>query len=384
MHVKNRYLSNAIDKKRKILPLVGILGARQVGKSTLLRDLIGKASEIPYFTLDRQEVLREARRSAENFILSRTDDFKNPVIIDEAHKAPALFDALKVLADERKTRGIVLLTGSVDFSLAAGVRETLTGRLGVCRLHPLTVGEIAQRGFLQPKATLKEVDAWIERGGMPAICQIRTRVERDALIEEWLQAVCYRDLLQLKGARYDPVIAREVLNIVARLPDSSQSDIAHEMGEDSRVIAKHLRGLEALFVINQIRPYKRLGCSGATRFQLFDSAVARYLGATVGTCRGILLVNEFLARFEYSGNPRPSLAFLARRGHTKIDLIVEEEKGLRALVVIERAELDSYRLRSLKSLVGEGDLPKIEIVAPIAERMIISKGIEMVPTQEYC
>ena len=84
MHIRNRLLANIINKKAKILPLVGILGARQTGKSTLLRDIISKGDNIPYYTLDRQELLREAKRAGESFILSRTSEFTTPIIIDEA------------------------------------------------------------------------------------------------------------------------------------------------------------------------------------------------------------------------------------------------------------------------------------------------------------
>lgn len=152
MHLRQRFLISIIKKKQKVFPLVGVLGARQVGKSTLLRDLIGKLGDIPYFTLDRPEILQELRTRAESFILANSNDFSTPIILDEAHKAPQAFDVLKVLADERKNRGIVTITGSVDFSLASGVRETLTGRIGLCRLYPLSVSEVAQRQLTTPFA----------------------------------------------------------------------------------------------------------------------------------------------------------------------------------------------------------------------------------------
>jgi predicted AAA+ superfamily ATPase len=147
MHLRNRHLIDKIVKRRKAFPLVGVLGARQVGKSTLLRDILAKQLGVTYITLDRPQILRDAKSRPEGFVLTHTEEFKKPIIIDEAHKAPPLFDVLKVLADERKNRGIVLLTGSVDFLSVSGIRETLTGRIGMTRLYPLTVGEIAQRRF---------------------------------------------------------------------------------------------------------------------------------------------------------------------------------------------------------------------------------------------
>lgn len=382
MHIRNRLLANIINKKAKILPLVGILGARQTGKSTLLRDIISKGDNIPYYTLDRQELLREAKRAGESFILSRTSEFTTPIIIDEAQKAPNLFNALKVLADEKRNRGIVLLTGSVEFTAAQGVRETLTGRIAICRLYPLTLSELAQINPKDFSPTQSDIQSWIERGGMPAICQFRDATERANLIEEWLQAVCMRDLNQLHGARYDGILAREILHTIAQSPKSSQADIARELGQDSRKIGKHLLALQSLFVITEIRPNKQLGSSGFPRYYILDAAIARYLGANEKTARTILIINETLSHYEYSGQPRPELTFFEVRGRTQIDLMIRSQDEQKSVVISDRVEVDQYQLRSLRSLVRKGITKSISIVAPVVDPVIIEDGIKLVPVKD--
>ncbi len=396
MHLRSRYLSNLIIKKRKTWPLVAIFGARQVGKSTLLRDAIAKPAQIPYFTLDRPEILRRLRNGAESFILEETANFKTPIIIDEAHKAPAIFDVLKVLADERRTRGVVIITGSVDFSMASGVRETLTGRLGVCRLYPFTVGEIKQQKFstfwgnakaqrkLRENISVADIETWITRGGMPGICWLADAAERSAMIEEWLQSVCYRDLQQLKGSRYDGALAREILSLLAHNPETSAAAMAAALGEDSRRISKHLRGLEALYVLHRVRPLKAAGGVGFDRFYLFDAAVAAHLGAARKTLYSILLINESLAQHEYAGLTRAELFHYASRGKTKLDLVIKSEGRYFGFAVSDRAEQSSATLRSLEATAQKKIFSGISVLAPVTQDLLLRPGVRLEPFFYYC
>ncbi len=397
MHLRQRFLISIIKKKQKVFPLVGVLGARQVGKSTLLRDLIGKLGDIPYFTLDRPEILQELRTRAESFILANSNDFSTPIILDEAHKAPQAFDVLKVLADERKNRGIVTITGSVDFSLASGVRETLTGRIGLCRLYPLSVSEVAQRQLTTPfaarelgkrtsaaPASVKEVETWLARGGMPAICQLSNRVERELVIEDWLQSVCYRDLPQLKGARYDGALARQLLGLIAKSPHYSESEMARVLGEDTRRVKSHLRGLEALFVIYRIAPYREGGGSGFDLFCLHDAAIASYLGADRKTLYLILVVNEILTQFEYGSLGRVSLFHYSSRGRLKLSLVIKANEKLTPMAILDRDAPTSNEIKSLRAMVQNQTFQKINCLAPVSQAVEIHKGLRLIPYEHIC
>lgn len=391
MHLRTRHIIDILKKKARMLPIVGVLGPRQVGKSTLLRDLLAAKQEIPYFTLDRPELLREVKSKPEAFILNQSNDLLNPIIIDEAQKAPKLFDVLKVLADERRTRGIIYITGSVDFSKVSGVRETLTGRIAIARLYPMTIAELSNRPLYHrlsdpnapSPATSREVESWIERGGMPAICKFNDPTERSTLISEWLQAVCYRDLLQLKGTRYDGSQAYDLLELIARNPEHSQADLARQLGVDSRLVAKYLAAFEALYIVHRVRPYKaRLG-SGFDRFYIFDAGVAAHLGASRKTRYTILLLNEICAQAEYSGAKRIEIYYYALRGRTKFDLLVKSAAELHPLVVSERAEVDPYLRRSLTALSMAAQFKKIAVVAPVVNRYELSTNVSVRPFTDY-
>ncbi len=396
MHLRNRHIIDQITKKKRAFPLVGILGARQVGKSTLLRELIGKKGAIPYFTLDRPEVLMQLRSRTEDFILTETADFQSPIIIDEAHKAPQIFDVLKVLADEKKRRGIVTITGSVDFSQVAGVRETLTGRIGICRLYPLTVAEVWQHEFRtrwlkgrpeknpQSEVRSQHIDAWLDRGGMPGICWLRDAAERESIIDEWLGSVCYRDLLQLKGARFDGALAREILTLVARAPQTSAAELATRLGVDARIVSKHLNGLEALFVVTRIKPLSSAGGTGGDRFYLLDAAVAAFLGAPRKVLYTVLMINEIVAQHEYAGLGRVELCYYASRGATKLDLAVKSKDSLHGFFIADRVEQSPGTMRSLGHLMKSGTYSKVSVLAPVTQSMKLGPNIVLEPYASYC
>lgn len=113
-------------------PAVGLIGMRQTGKTTLVREL----AEI-YFTFDDANNL--ARFETGGLAVLQAGPY--PMILDEVQKAPLLFDQIKIEIDRRRTPGRFGLTGSVRFSARKAIRESLTGRVVTFELLPLTLSE---------------------------------------------------------------------------------------------------------------------------------------------------------------------------------------------------------------------------------------------------
>lgn len=176
-----------------MFPVLGVLGPRQVGKSTFLmgqwREQMPTAA---YITFDKQEVVVRARQSPESLLLSESNHQERVLIIDEAQKVPQIFDSIKVLVNQKRRMGSFVLSGSVDFSSKSGVRNSLAGCMGITRLYPMTVGELAQREFNSPWVSLsfseegllssKGIERWFDRGGMPIFCGLGDSDERMALV----------------------------------------------------------------------------------------------------------------------------------------------------------------------------------------------------------
>ena len=126
-----RLMNDSLAEHLRLMPSVVVTGARQTGKSTLVRQLQG--AERRYVTLDDTEALSAARTDPE-LILSGPQ----PVTIDEVQREPQLMLAIKREIDEQRAAGRFLLTGSANLLLMKNVSETLAGRASYLTLWPMT------------------------------------------------------------------------------------------------------------------------------------------------------------------------------------------------------------------------------------------------------
>ena len=134
-HVTERILAGLADT-----PVVYIQGARQVGKSTIARNIAEQRWLTPYLTLDSAAVLAAANHDAEGFIAG----LERPAVIDEAQRAPALALAIKAAVDVDRRPGQFLLTGSASVLSLPKPAESLAGRMELHTLWPFSQGEMAR------------------------------------------------------------------------------------------------------------------------------------------------------------------------------------------------------------------------------------------------
>ncbi len=382
MHHRKRHILNILSKRIKIFPVLGIVGPRQVGKTTFLMQEWKTRIHAQYITLDKSETVRRARREPENFLLSESDNLKKKLIVDEAQKVPQLFDSIKSIIDERRRLGQFTLSGSVEFSDKSGIRESLAGRMGICRLYPMTLSELAQKPLVTPwvkeevrstlsHSTAQAIDSWLKRGGIPIFCSLHHETEVKLAIQSWLEALCYRDLQQLKGARLDGDVALAILGAIARNPTLNASAVAHDSGVSRHAVQKHLDALESLFLLHRLPSFDNR--RAAPDYVFFDAALLRYfLGdqedafvrrQTLRT----LLVNEILAQYEYSGESRPSLFAYRSRGGAEIDLVLQDKKKTLGIQLSITSDIAPYALRGLKSFLSHQKTAQGVVLAPVTE-----------------
>src|SRR5437016_4484287 len=123
-HTRKRLITGILQKRMKLWPVIGVLGARQSGKTTLLRDILCPVLKSRYVSLDSKTMRDQAQKAPELFLSTEAEEFEN-LIIDEVQKAPDLFDALKGEVDRRRKPGRFILSGSTQFSQKFGIRESL-------------------------------------------------------------------------------------------------------------------------------------------------------------------------------------------------------------------------------------------------------------------
>ena len=131
--------SEAVVRLLKQFPCVVVLGARQVGKTTLVKKLLPKA---PFFDLEKTSDFLIIDWDPEFFL----KQYKKPIVIDEAQLCPRLFKALRVRIDEdRKKKGRFLISGSSSPELLNEISESLAGRVGIYELGPVIISEIQEQ-----------------------------------------------------------------------------------------------------------------------------------------------------------------------------------------------------------------------------------------------
>jgi len=135
MNYVPRFLADALRRAATTFPVVMVTGARQTGKTTLLRHEFGGSHR--YVSLDRPDVRLRAQSDPVSFLAENPP----PVILDEVQHVPELLPYIKSMVDEDRRPGVWILTGSQGFGLMKGVSESLAGRVAVLTLDPLAVGE---------------------------------------------------------------------------------------------------------------------------------------------------------------------------------------------------------------------------------------------------
>ena len=138
-----RHMGKAVRKLERMFGAVLVTGARQVGKTTLLKDV---ASAANYVTLDDPIMLTTAKELSGTFF----KDNPPPVFVDEIQNAANLFPQIKIILDRDKKKGQFFLSGSQQFHMMKNVGESLAGRLGILNLPGLSLRELHDLDFDEP------------------------------------------------------------------------------------------------------------------------------------------------------------------------------------------------------------------------------------------
>lgn len=234
-------LSNACG----VRPAVLVTGARQTGKSSLLRRQFPEAD---YVTLDRIAMAEEAEENPESF-LSR---FPGPVIIDEIQYAPSLFRELKIrIDDNREEFGQWILTGSQRFELMKGVGESLVGRLSILQLETLSAEELRGTGCFDAD----EIHSALWKGGYPELWAVEGLESHD-FFSDYIQTYLERDLNALIQVADLRSFRRFIQACAVRAGQLlNYTDMAKHVGVSSVTIKKWVSILEASGIIYLLPPF---------------------------------------------------------------------------------------------------------------------------------
>ncbi len=355
-HLRRRHLVARLQKSARFWPVIGVLGLRQAGKSTLLARLLGIPNHV---TLDDQDTLEDVRISAKNFLAK----LPAPLAIDEAQKAPTLFDAVKLAVDRKRTPGKYFLTGSSQFSARIGIRESLTGRIGLHYLYPLTLAEAHQAEFSakhatplhgeQPRFPQARALEQLACGGLPTPLFTRGAQERRLFFMGWLETTVVRDAARAFGGRYDPDMGWSILRQLARTLANGEVPTLKHFKQNSRTLRRYLQAFEDIFLLQKLSPH-----DSSTAYDAWlptDTGIASFLmDGTLGEGRSlslgrIFVLKEIRAVAEYAGRRIPPVFYKSARG-SPVDFIWS---GIPIKVSVSPKSQTAYDERALEGAMNK-------------------------------
>ncbi len=373
-----RALSSVVERSLGIFPVVALTGARQTGKSTLVRQE-GAFSARRYVTLDtalnRGLALKEPLT-----LLSPTG--AAGLTIDEVQRAPDLLLALKEQVDADRTNGRFLLTGSANLLLLRSVSESLAGRARYLTLWPMTRREqlglascgiwsalLSQPGAQWPDLVQSQTapqEPWellAARGGYPAPALLNPTQAldpaRSELFTGYTQTYLERDLRDLTAidnlADFQRLMRAACLRLGTVL---SQADLARDTGLPRTTLQRYINLLEVSYQLVRLEPYsvnrtKRLVKS--PKLYWSDTGLALHLSeasAVTGAHLENVICTDLLAWRE-TETGRPTIMYWRTSAGEEVDFVVESKGKLLGIEVNATRNPGYNDVRGLRTFLQE-------------------------------
>lgn len=242
MNYIKRSIEDLVIKTDKTFKCVLVTGARQTGKSTMIKNLFGDRK---YVTFDDPFIEEQAKTNPDMFMTLNPP----PVIFDEVQLVKGLFRYIKIKCDESDERGLYCLTGSQPFELMEGVSESLSGRVGIIELAGLSLREIMGDVFSRPflptmeyiiersKSVKMPNNIWgiIHKGGYPEL--YNSDVDWSTFYASYVKTYLERDVRRLSAVQNLDDFRRCMVAVAARTGQVlNYSNIADEIGKDQTTV----------------------------------------------------------------------------------------------------------------------------------------------------
>ncbi len=368
-----RLLAPRVREALADTPAVLLHGPRQSGKTTLAR-AVGERRGYRYFSFDDDSLRAAARQDPIGFVA----DLPARSILDEVQRAPELFTALKVAIDRARTPGRFILTGSANVLLVPALADSLAGRMGILRLHPLAQCELARRRphFIDdllaarfPTRTAdrdaNDLSARITAGGFPAALALRSAHRRAAWLRDFVDAQVQRDVRDVSRLRSLDALPR-LLALAASQSARliNVTDLAAPFQLSRQTIHDYVTVLERVFLLERLPPWhsNRLSRLVKTpKLHMGDTGVAcALLGLDAAALRadrdahGRLMETFVLQELKRQGSGRSEpIAFYHFRDRDGVEVDIVMEFGAGRIVGVEvksGATVSASDFRGLRKL----------------------------------
>lgn len=353
-----RQIEDIVRRSAATFKCVLVTGARQTGKSTLLRELF---PDKKYLSFDDPFLEDQANENPHSFLMLNPP----PIVLDEVQRSPSLFRYIKILCDESSDCGLFFLSGSESLELMRNVSESLCGRISVMELSGLSLREIQRCSFADPFIPTIEymkkrgvsakqpenIWAVIHRGSFPELQD--NSVDWAAFYAGYVKTYLECDVREYSAVHDLNDFRRFMIAAAARTGQMlNVANIANEVGKDAVTIRRWLSVLEASGIIYLLKPYMNSVLNRAIKtpkLYFRDTGLAAYLtrwltpetlayGAMSGAFFETFVVSEIIKSYSNRGiDYRYCVSYyrgrdkkkVNRNGETReldseIDLIIEE------------------------------------------------------------
>jgi predicted AAA+ superfamily ATPase len=386
----HRFLTDKVLGGLKRSPAVLLVGARQSGKSFLMK-LMAKETGAHYVTFDNLPTLATAHHDPVGYIRA----VQKPVILDEIQRVPELFLPIKEDIDNNRIAGRYAMTGSANPMVVPDLGDSLAGRMLLYELYPLSQGEIAgkKEKFLEkifdenptfsPSIPFNKTDLIerITRGGYPEIQELKTHDERTEWADAYLSLILQKDIQDLAHIEGISLLPNLLVTMAAQVGSLlDYGNLAKGSGIAMTTLRRYMQLLHSLFIIHTLPAWsrnlkKRLMKSPKVFF--IDSMILLHLlnidaarlkesPQILGKAAENFVILELLKQTTWSPK-KINLFQFHTEAHQEIDLILEDERGKVVGIEIKSSETisadDFKHFKVLKEEIGDSFLRGIVLYA---------------------
>lgn len=346
----NRKLSEKISYFLTKFPIVTLVGVRQCGKSTLLKNQL---PDWEYVSLEDPDIRQFAEDDPRGFL----KEYSNCCIFDEIQRTPNLFSYIQTKVDSENKMGQYVLSGSHNFNLMEKISQSLVGRTAILTLAPFSISELEKSNLIT-----NDIEEIIYKGFYPAIYDrkiepneyfpsyISTYIERDVrLIQNISNANTFIKFLKLLAIR-----SGQILNY---------TELSNEVGISTPTVKSWISILIQSYIIYELHPYfsnisKRIVKSPKIYF--YDVGLLSHLlginqkeeikkHTLFGNLFETMIVSEYIKQ-QYFNAITPNISFYRDSNQFEVDLIDESESEKKAYEIKARETMDRKYLKNLNKI----------------------------------
>ena len=378
-----RKLMTHIRERLQHMPAVAILGPRQVGKTTLAKDIVSDYPNAQFLDLENNQD-RQILQEPELFFPYQREKL---VVIDEIQFAPEIFRALRPEIDQDRKPGRFLLLGSASGKLLKQSSETLAGRISYQELTPFLINELEQT---EPQHQLQKL--WL-RGGYPASFLASSEDTSYLWRMDFMKTLLQRDLPNF-GVRISSSMLDRFWQMLAHLQGSqlNASNLSRSMGMASpKTSESYLDVLVDAMMVRRLPPFFTNGSKRlvkAPKIYVRDSGILHALLGIVDLkdLQGHPIVGASWEGFviEQIACNLPigaQLFYYRTQAGNELDLVIE--KGLKRIAVEIKLSTSPQVNKGFWQGIKDIEATEAYVIAPVNESYALKDGVTVISPLDF-